>query len=85
MLQFCKFTSADIPAIGEINQEKFGRFTPGSCIPIVSDAEVRAMDPDYFLVLPWHFQSYIVRREQAFLKRGGRLIFPLPTISVVGV
>lgn len=42
------------------------------------------MDPDYMLVLPWHFKDGIVQREQAFLDRGGRLIFPLPEIEIVG-
>ena len=34
------------------------------------------MKPDYFLVLPWHFKDSIIRREQAFLASGGKLIFP---------
>ena len=32
------------------------------------------MQPDYFLVLPWHFREGIVRREGVFA-RGGRMIF----------
>jgi hypothetical protein len=35
-------------------------------------------------VLPWHFRPFILEREAAFLQRGGKLIFPLPTIDVVG-
>ena len=42
------------------------------------------MKPDYFLVLPWHFKDSIIRREQAFLASGGKLIFPLPEIEIVG-
>lgn len=83
MLQFCGFSVADIPVIAEINPEKFGSFTPGTHIPIVSESEARAMAPDYFLVLPWHFKSGIVRREKEFLQRGGKLIFPFPEIEIV--
>ena len=83
MLQFCGFSPADIPAIAEINPEKFGSFTPGTHIPIVSEAEARATLPDYFLVLPWHFKHGIVRREKEFLQRGGKLIFPFPEIEIV--
>jgi hypothetical protein len=82
-LQFCGLTASDIPAIAEVNEEKFGRFTPGSLIPIVSEAEARAMKPDYFLVLPWHFKEGILRREQEFLANGGRFIFPFPEIEIV--
>lgn len=83
LLQFCGITSDLVPAIAEVNPYKFGRFTPGSRIPIISEQEAHAMQPDYLLVLPWHFRDGIVRRERDFLARGGRLIFPLPEIEIV--
>ena len=83
MLQFCGFTTVDIPMIADVNPEKIGAFTPGTHIPIVSEQEARASNPDYFLVLPWHFKAGIVRREQEFLRRGGKLIFPFPEIEIV--
>jgi hypothetical protein len=84
LLQFCGFGPREIPAIAEVNPEKFGAYTPGSLIPIVSEKEARAMRPDYFLVLPWHFKSIIVQREKEYLASGGKLIFPLPEIEIVG-
>lgn len=83
VLQFCGFTSKDIEAIAEVNPDKFGAFTPGSHIPIISEAEARAMKPDYFIVLPWHFKEGIVRREKEFLASGGKMIFPFPEIELV--
>jgi hypothetical protein len=83
VLQFCGLRESDIPAIAEVNADKFGAFTPGSNIPIVSENEARAMQPDYFLVLPWHFRESIIAREQAFLAQGGHLIFPFPEIEIV--
>lgn len=82
-LQFCGFTAADIPCIAEVNEEKYGRVTPGSHIPIVSEAEARAMEPDYFLVLPWHFKEGILRREREFMTNGGKFIFPFPEIEII--
>jgi NDP-4-keto-2,6-dideoxyhexose 3-C-methyltransferase len=84
VLQFCGLTAEHLPCIAEVNEDKFGCLTPSSRIPIVSEAEARARRPDYFLVLPWHFREAILRREQAYLQGGGRLVFPLPTIEVVG-
>ncbi|MBI4376065.1 MAG: methyltransferase domain-containing protein [Elusimicrobia bacterium] len=83
LLQFCGLTRKDIPYIAEINEDKFGCVTPGSEIPIISEAEARAMSPDYFLVLPWHFRKGIIERERDFLKRGGKMLFPLPQIEEV--
>ena len=40
--------------------------------------------PDYVIVFPWHFRDGIIEREQAYLRQGGRLVFPLPEIEIVG-
>ena len=84
LLQFCGFTPADIEAIAEVNPYKFGRVTPGTGIPIVSEDEMRERRPDYLVVFPWHFRDNIVEREEEYLRGGGRLIFPLPEIEIVG-
>jgi hypothetical protein len=83
ILQFCNFTSKQITAIAEVNEEKFGRVTPGTHIPIISEHEARAAQPDYFLVLPWHFKDGILRREKEYLAKGGKFIFPFPEIEIV--
>jgi 2-polyprenyl-3-methyl-5-hydroxy-6-metoxy-1,4-benzoquinol methylase len=82
-LQFCGFTVDDIPAIADVNPDKFGCVTPGTHIPIVSEVDAKAMSPDYFLVLPWHFKDGILRREKEFLRQGGKFIFPFPEIEIV--
>lgn len=83
LLQFCGLTSKHIPYIAEVNEEKFGSFTPGTNIPIISEKEARAMKPDYFLVLPWHFKNNILKREEEYIANGGKFIFPLPEIEIV--
>lgn len=84
LLQHCGITRELLPAIAEVNQDKFGCFTPGTNIPIISEAEAHAMKPDYLFVLPWHFRENIIQRESAFLDRGGKMIFPLPAVEVFG-
>lgn len=83
LLQFCGLGTEHIPFIAEVNDQKFGSFTPGTYIPIISEAEARAMKPDYFLVLPWHFKHSILEREKDYLANGGKFIFPLPEIEIV--
>lgn len=83
LLQFCGLTRDHIPYIAEVNEEKFGSYTPGSLIPIISEREARMMKPDYFFVLPWHFKHNILERERDYLERGGKFIFPLPEIEIV--
>jgi hypothetical protein len=83
VLQFCGLTTSEIPAIAEVNPEKFGKVTPGTHIPIISEMEAKAQNPDYFLVLPWHFKDGILRREKEYLANGGKFIFPFPEIEIV--
>ena len=56
---------------------------PGSNIPIISEKNSRSKKPDFYLVLPWHFKKAFIKRENFFLKKGGRLIFPLPKVQIV--
>ena len=82
LLQFCGLSAHEIPFAAEINPYKFGRFTPGSKIPIISTKESLNMKPDYYLVLPWHFREGIIKNEKEFLASGGKFIFPFPEIEI---
>ena len=83
ILQFLEIDNKIIPYAIERNKEKIGAKTIGSNIKIVSEKFVKQNEPDFKLVLPWHFQKEIVEREINYLKNGGNLIFPLPKLSLV--
>jgi hypothetical protein len=83
VLQFCNFSKSDIPAIADVNTDKFGRFTPGTHIPIISEHDAMELEPDYFLVLPWHFKNSILQKEKDYIQRGGKFIFPFPYIQII--
>ena len=83
LLQYCGINDKLINKIAEVNKYKFGKYTPGTKIKIVSEKKARENNPDYFLVLPWHFKDHIIKREDKFLKTGGKLIFPLPDIEII--
>ena len=80
LLQYCHLTPEALVAVGEVNPEKFGAFTPGTWIPIVPEADLLASDVDFFLVLPWHFRAFFAA-SPAF--KGKKLVFPLPQVEVV--
>ena len=83
ILQWCGVDRFIIDYAAERNPDKYGARTLGTDIPIISEAESRAMKPDYYLVLPWHFKAEFLERERETLSGGTSLIFPLPTIEVV--
>ena len=83
ILQWCGIDNRIIDVAAERNPDKYGAYTLGSDIPIVSEADSRAMKPDYYLVLPWHFKEEFLKREQETLNSGVGLIFPLPNLEII--
>lgn len=82
ILQWCDLNSMLIEYAAERNPDKYGAFTLGTNIPIISEEESRAMNPDYYLVLPWHFKEEFIEREKEALDNGTGFIFPIPTIDI---
>jgi len=80
LLQYCGLDASVISQVGEVNAEKFGAYTPGSFIPIVPEGDLLATDPDYLIVLPWHFRAFFLSSEKF---KGRTLVFPLPHLDVV--
>jgi NDP-4-keto-2,6-dideoxyhexose 3-C-methyltransferase len=83
ILQFCGLDSQSIEAAADRNPEKWGARTPATGIPIISEDDSRAMKPDYYLALPWHFRDEFLMREHIFRARGGKFIFPIPRLEIV--
>jgi NDP-4-keto-2,6-dideoxyhexose 3-C-methyltransferase len=83
LLQYYNLDSTKIIGAAERNPRKFGCRTPGTNIPIVSEDEMRNVNPDYLLVLPWHFREEFIKRESKYIESGGSLIFPLPVVEII--
>jgi hypothetical protein len=83
LLQYYGITPELLPCIAEANQNKWGLSTIGSEIPIISEAEMRKMRPDYLLALPWFFISYFLKREADLLATGTRFVMPQPELTVI--
>jgi len=83
ILQWCGIDRFIIDYAADRNPDKNGARTLGTDIPIIDEAASRAMNPDYYLVLPWHFKKEFLEREKETLNRGIGMIFPLPTIEVI--
>jgi hypothetical protein len=81
LLQYCNLTSLDLDCIGEVNQEKYGSYTPNTWIPIIPEDEVINLGFDYLVVLPWHFRQFF---ENSSKFQGSKLVYPLPTLSISG-
>lgn len=84
ILQYYKLDSKSIEAAADKDPEKWGKYTVGSLIPIISEEEARKK-ADYFLVLPWAFFDSFYKKETQWLKKGGKFIIPIPKFRVLGL
>jgi NDP-4-keto-2,6-dideoxyhexose 3-C-methyltransferase len=80
LLQYCGLTANELESVGEVNPDKFGTWTPGSLIPIIDEKLLLADEPDYLIVLPWHFKPFF---EQKYQLKKAKLVFPLPDLHVL--
>jgi len=84
LLQYFGLDATLIEGIAERSPAKFGLKTVATNIPIESEEVMRKANPDYLLVLPWHFIDIFVKREVDFLKNGGKFIVPCPSFAIIG-
>lgn len=80
LLQYCGLSTKNVEFVGEVNPEKFGCYTPGTWIPIISENDLLAKNPDYLIVLPWHFKSFFMSNAKF---ANTHLVFPLPKLEVI--
>jgi hypothetical protein len=78
LLQYLGITNKQIPYAAEVNKEKFGKKTVGTNISIISESSALSLNPDYFLVLPWHFIDTLLKIHEPYLKKGGKFVVPMP-------
>jgi SAM-dependent methyltransferase len=83
VLNHCNIDYKKIKYICDENEFKFGKYTPGSNIQIVSKNYMRKKRPDYLLVLIWSFRSEVIKQEKSYLLKGGKLVFHLPIFHIV--
>ena len=83
ILQYSGLDHTVIKKACDANPEKYGRVTVGTHIPIISKEQTRIENPDYFLVLPYHFLDEIEQQESDYLKNGGGLIVPIPRVRLM--
>jgi len=80
LLQVFDLDNTLIDHAAEVNADKFGRRTVGTNIPIISQQDSLALSPDIYLVLPWHFATFFIKKPIfiEFMENGGELFFPMP-------
>jgi hypothetical protein len=83
LLNYYGVDSEMIPYLAELPDSlKLGMFTPGKHIPIVNEKILLKDQPDYLVLMAWHYADFIMPR----LKKAGLrsdFVIPLPDLRIV--
>ena len=83
LLQYYGINHKLIKFAAERSPEKWGKYTVGSGVKIISESKARKLNPDYFFVMPYAFIKEFIKREKKWLKKGGKFILPYPNFKVI--
>jgi methylation protein EvaC len=83
LIQYCGINHDHLEYMIDDAPAKAGFYTPKSHFEIFSSSILDRDDaPDYLLVFAWSFFDEIRKKNGNYLARGGRMILPLPQISI---
>jgi len=83
LLQYYGIKKNMIKFASERSPEKWGKYTIGTGLEIISEAKARKLNPDYFFVMPYGFIKEFIKREKPWTKQGGKFILPYPNFKIL--
>ncbi len=75
--------SDDLSFLIDDDSSKWGLFSPGHHIPVLSPQAIYEKRPDYLVILAWRYADPIMKKHQTYLEQGGHFILPLPDFQVI--
>jgi hypothetical protein len=83
LLNYYGFNNIPLPYVAQLpGTEKVGRYIPGIHTPIVSNKIILKDQPDYILILAWHYSDYIIKNWRAKGVKS-KFIVPLPKFKII--
>jgi methylation protein EvaC len=83
MIQYCGINHDHLDYMIDDAPAKAGYFTPKSHFEIFASSILdRDNPPDYLLIFAWSFFDEIRKKNVKYLAKGGRMILPLPKVSI---
>lgn len=82
LLNFAGIRPDLLPWVVDKNPEKQGKFMPGSRIPIVDEALLKAERPDLILILPWNLREEVMTQLDYVWEWGGQFITAVSALEI---
>ncbi len=82
LLNFAGVRPDLLPYVVDKNPAKQGQYLPGSRIPIVNEARLRAHRPDRVLILPWNLRDEVAVQLDFVREWGGQFAVAVPRLEI---
>ena len=83
LLQYCNLNNKTIDFVFDKSKLKQNCFTPGTLIKIKHPKDIKKTKTHYLLILSWNIKNEKMKKENNFLKNGGKFIIPFPRPRVI--
>ena len=83
LLNFCNISTDLVEYVVDSIPYKQWRYTPGTHLLVYPEQKLEEDKPDYAVLLAWNFKDEILKKQAAFLARGGRFIVAVPEVKVL--
>jgi 23S rRNA U2552 (ribose-2'-O)-methylase RlmE/FtsJ len=83
LLNYYNLSQDTLPYVSQLpGTEKVGKYIPGTHNPIISNEIILKEQPDYILILAWHYDDYIIKNWKAKGVKS-KFIIPLPKFKII--
>lgn len=83
LLNYYGLDTTIIPYVAQLpGTEKIGKYIPGTHNPIVNNDIILKEEPEYILILAWHYSDYIIKNWKAKGVKS-KFVIPLPNFTIV--
>lgn len=72
-----------LPFVCDAAISKQKKFMPGSHIPIMNQDQIKLIQPDFVLLLPWNLQSELISQLSYIRGWGGKFVVAIPSIKTI--
>lgn len=83
LLNYCGIKNDLIHFVVDKAPLKIGKYLPGSHIPIVTEAKVKELKPEYIVIFPWNIKEEVMSQLEYIKEWNCKFVVAIPAMEIV--